>query len=812
MAKQKNNVHEVHVTVSAEDTKLKLQPKWKNEPDFEDLNKDLLMSNSSHTMVREALILRNEQFNGGKQLITSAKGRSVTRPKLIRKQAEWKYASLEEPFLSTQDMFKINPRTAEDVDAANQNEILINYQWSTKVKKVKLINDIVRYLVDEGSVIVKVGWEAEEGTTVVEEDVPDYASPEESVAMLRSKVESGQMSLQEAQGIMSSGQPMQKGTKREYVEKTVLTKNQPTYTVCNTANVRIDPTCEGVLEYANFIIHEYDTSFAELKKDEYIVSHDEQEYLDPTTATIKTKKVKTEKGFYKNLDVLGNMELQSIADPYGSVSGRTFKFNDKPRKKIRAYEYWGFWDINGDDVLVPIVATWVENILIRLEENPFPHKRLPFAIATYMPVKREVHGQSDGDLLIDNQNTIGRMTRAAEDITVSMAVGQTFIDEQLFPSPAQKANFEKGNTVYFRHGVDPRTAVHKQSIEPVPQSVFQMIQIQNAEAESLSGTRAFGQSNAGHALGGSDSNKNTLDATSKRELSILRRVSEMLKDIARMTVSMNQSFLEEQEVVRITNQFIAIRRDDLVGDFDFDMDISTPERDSERAQKLTMLLQTNVANMNPAIQHLMYKKLAMLWKMPDLAQQLGDYEAPQPQPDEQEMRMLQLENLRLENVKLKKSIEDLDSKISQRVAIAIDKESDSHTKAAQVDYFEGRANQANAMADSINQEFIHKQDGTDVQKKMMLNDQQNQANMASQSAAAEHSRLSSMDKLAFQHQLDKVSSVNDHIRNKDIAQHNAMLQQQADAQNQNNLEPQADDAGNSSGSDNQDTTSQGVEQ
>jgi hypothetical protein len=761
---------------------MKLQPKWKNEPDFDDLNKDLLMTNSSHSMIREALMRRDEQFNGGKPLVSSTKGRSVTRPKLIRKQAEWKYASLEEPFLSTQDMFKIRPRTAEDVDAANQNEILINYQWSTKVKKTKFINDVVRYLVDEGTAIVKVGWEAEEGTTIVEEDVPDYATPEESVAMLRAKVQSGQLPLEQAQMIMQSGQPMQKGTKREYVEKTVLTKNQPTYMVCNTANVRIDPTCEGVITDANFIIHEYDTSFAELKKDEYTVTHDEEDYFDTKTATIQQRKVKRERGFYKNLDVLGNMELATVSDPYGSVSGRTFTFNDKPRKKIRAYEYWGYWDINGDDILVPIVATWVENVMIRLEENPFPHKRLPFATSVYMPVKREVHGQSDGDLLVDNQNTIGRMIRAAEDITVSMAVGQTFIDEQMFPSPAQKANYEKGNTVYFKHGVDPRTAIHKQTVEPVPQSIFQMVQMQNAEAEALSGTKAFGQPSNGDAVGNANNpnSKNVNDATSKRELSILRRLSEMFKDIARMTVSMNQTFLEEQEIIRITNQFVAIRRDDLVGDFDFDMDISTPEKDNEIAQKLTMLLQTNVANMNPEVQHKMYKKLAMLWKMPDLAQDLGEYQAPQPDQSEQQMRALQLENLRLENIKLKKSIDDLDSKISERIAIAIDKEADRLTKAAQADYFDGRANQANAMADSINQNFIHQQNGVDVQNKMALNDQQNQANFKSQAAAAEHKRLSDLDKMAFQHHLGQASDRDNHVRTKDAMAFQNQLNNESD--------------------------------
>ena len=746
---------EVPVTISVADADTKLQPKWKNEPTFEDLSKDLRMSDTSHTMFREALLARNEHFAGGKPIVTNSKGKSTTRPKLIRKQAEWKYASLEEPFLSTRDMFKIDPRTEEDPDAAQQNQVLINYQWSTKVPKVKLINDIVRNLVDEGTVIVKVGWEAEEGTKVVAEEVPDYASPEESVVLLRQQVEEGRLSIEAAQAIMASGQPMQKGTKTIYNEKTVLVKNQPVYRVCNNANVRIDPTCEGVLEDANFIIHEYDTSFAELKKDEHIVEYEEEEYISKD-GSIKIKRTKYEKGFYRNLDILREMNIETAGDVYGSIPGQTFRFADKPRKKARAYEYWGYWDINGNDVLVPIVATWVSGVMIRLEENPFPHKRLPFAIATYMPVKREIHGQADGDLLVDNQNTIGRMIRAAEDITVSQAVGQTFVDEQLFPSPVQKANYEKGNTVYFRHGLDPRQAIHRQNVDSVPQSVFQLIQSQNAEAESLTGTKAFSQGISGVAFGSvAEAARGALDATSKRELSILRRLSEMFKDIARMTVSMNQAFLDEQEIIRVTNKFVEIRRDDLTGEFDYDMDISTPERDNETAQKLTMLLQTNAANMNPVIMHKMYKKLAMLWKMPDLAEELGDYQPPEPRPAEEAMAALQLENARLENVRLKKEIEELDSRISERVSRSIENETDIQTKQSQAELRAAQARKIESEADLNDQQFVHAGDGTSLQEKITMSKQQQEANLMAQEKAAEQRRLSDLDKIAFKHETEK---------------------------------------------------------
>ena len=99
-------------------------------------------------------------------------------------------------------------------------------------------------------------------------------------------------------------------------------------------------------------------------------------------------------------------------------------------------------------MLVPIVATWIGTTLIRLEENPFPHKRLPFSMATYMPVKKDVTGEPDAELLRENQESIGKLTRAAHDIVTEQAVGQEFIDETFFPSESAKQQYYKGNTVF----------------------------------------------------------------------------------------------------------------------------------------------------------------------------------------------------------------------------------------------------------------------------------------------------------------------------------------------------------------------------
>lgn len=671
-----------------------LQKGWKNAPSRSDLYNDYASATSSQEELRAKLLEWKETRDGGPKIKVQGLGKSTARPKLVRKQNEWKYPALEDPFLSTPNLFRISPATYKDVDAAIQNERVLNYQWNTKIQKTKLVNDIIRTVVDEGTVIVKTGWEVETVVKEVEEEVPVYASPEESIAMMQQAVQSGQMTPEQAQAMLETGEPMQTGTKIEKIEKEVLIKNQPSYEVCITANVTVDPTCDGVAADALFVIHEYDTSYAELKREEFGIDEDGNEY-----------------GVYHNLDFI-NDAGEDTYDEHVSDASNNFEFKDKARKRLRAYEYWGYWDIQGDGILVSIVATWIGDTLIRLEENPFPHGRLPFSIATYMPVPKSVYGEPDAELLKENQDAIGRMTRAIHDITAKQAAGQEFIDENFFPSPSQKNSYEKGNTVYYRSGFDPRRAIYRQDVQQIGNTPFEIINWQSADASELTGTRAF-TGPGGPRMGGSTRERDSMDSTAKRELSILRRLSDLLfVDMARMTIAMNQVFLSEEEVVRITDkEFVTVKRDDLQGDFDLRVQVSTPEKDADQANKIMKLMQTNAANMDPSIAKMHYVKMAELWKLDDLAEAVNSFE-PQPNSQQQELMALQIEEQKLKNALAMKQLEDYDSRIAERVSRATENKYDQELKATKAEQQLAIAEKLRSETDILDASFMRLQNGT----------------------------------------------------------------------------------------------------
>lgn len=617
-----------HVRPDDSDKKL---TNWKKEPTLVDLKQDYTDAQLIHkgqvSKIDGWLDLMN--ITGGEK-IKVAKGNSSVQPRLIKKQAEWRYASLSEPFLSSPKIFDVNPVTWEDRDGAKQNDLVLNHQFNTKIDKQKFIDDFVRAAVDEGTVILKTGWtykdekyteEVPEVELVQEDALAEFFMQlDELAATDPSQIEDLPIETQtawdawKAEGV--AYRPSLTGVMLKQ-EATRVLKNHPTLEVCDYRNVIIDPTCAGDMEKAGFVIHRYESSLSVLEAD----------------------------GRYKNLDDI-NFDNQSIlAEPdyvTADKSTKSFNFADKARKKFVVYEYWGSRDIDGSGRVQPIVAAWVGNVLVRLELNPFPDQKIPFETAPYLPVKNSSYGESDGSLLEDNQKIVGAVTRGALDIMAKSANAQTGIAKGVL-DVTNRRRFDQGLDFEYNPNYDPENSIRMLKFPEIPRSVEYILNQQNNDAESMTGVIAFNNGISGAALGDTATGtRGALDAASKRELGILRRLSTILVKCARKIVAMNSEFLTDGEVVRITNdQFVKIRRDDLKGEFDLQLTISTAEEDNNKATELGFMLQTMGPNMDIGMTKMILSDIARLRKMPDLAHSIEQYE-PQPDPLQQQKAQLEI--------------------------------------------------------------------------------------------------------------------------------------------------------------------------
>ena len=680
------------------------KPNWKKIPTVEDLKADLTSAQPSHQAHCDKIDKWLKKLAGEVQASAKpVKGRSQVQPKLIRKHAEWRYSSLEEPFLSTKDLFDIDPMTAEDVNGADENEILINYQWNTKINKVRFINEYVRTAVDEGTVIVQVGWLHEKEKRKV--NVAVRLTPEQLQMKLYAMVSQGQLTQEEAIAKMQDPNEYVQWVKRE---QEYVKHNHPVVRICEYDRVIVDPTCEGDIEKAQFVIVPTETSISELLKDG---TYDLSElFTDSTMSEIDKSKIDDDT-FYSTFS---SSQRDKQLNP--------FTFKDIARKKLTMYEYYGYWDVDGDNKTRAIKAVWIGNTLIKLEELPFPDNKLPFVLVQFMPERKSIYGTPDGKLIEDNQDILGAVLRGIIDIMGRSANGQQLLAKD-FLDPINQLKYDKGENAYFNPGKDPRLSVHMQTFPEIPNSAMQMIELLNTDAESLTGVMAFNTGISGQALGNTATGvRGALDSASKRELGILRRLSQGIEQIGRKIIAMNSEFLTDEEVIRVTNrEFRTIKKDDLAGDYDLRVNISTAESDNQKIEKLAFMLQTLGQNMGIDLLQLILADIAKLQKMPELAEKIAAY---QPQPDPMAQKLQELEIRKLET-----DIEKTQADIADKYARAGENKIDAEMKAAKVDEIRANTRMKHSTADQQDQEFLQKDLGIDRQHEMNMENLKGQQTM-----------------------------------------------------------------------------------
>lgn len=235
---------------------------WKNPPKLTDLKQDLLDAKPAHDSFKTRLQKWRNNLNiEGAAKVKSVNNGSAIVPKLIRKQAEWRYPALSDPFLSTSNVFKVGPVSWEDKKSAEQNALVLNNQFNTKINKQSFVDEYVRAVVDEGTAIIKIGWifeeeEYEDTVPVVEYRAnPNVAPLHQQLAQMKEQSPSEYETNVPEELKTAHEMTMEQGVPVEPVvlghEKKKLTrilKNHPSLEVCEADNVIIDPSCKGDLD------------------------------------------------------------------------------------------------------------------------------------------------------------------------------------------------------------------------------------------------------------------------------------------------------------------------------------------------------------------------------------------------------------------------------------------------------------------------------------------------------------------------------------------------------------------------------------
>lgn len=623
---------------------------WKNEPKIADLMNDIDNSRPIHKQQMDKISNWLNMLYPVHDKSKNKIGRSGVSPKVIRRIAEWRYGALASSFLNEKCLFKVNATHPNYLDAAIQNELVLNFQFNALIDKVKFINDLVRVAVNEGTVIVRVGWETKTKIVEREEPVMLYLEPNMAQAseltglmqqiqqqaqeqglddytkteMYQSLPSDGQESLRISE---EQGQPIiaQDTLQTQIIKEEKVIANRPVVEVIPNQSLIIDPSCNGDFSKAKFCVYVYQTSYSELKQNEHLYYNLDELFKYDIDS------------MYSEAEIL-NMSDEAYSK-VNSVEAHQFNFKDKARKKLVAYEYWGYWDIDGTGIVQPFVATIVLNRIIRLERSPFPDNELPFVVIPYLPLKNSVYGEPDGELISDNQQIIQALTRSIIDTQARSANGQIGIPKGLLDS-TNREKFNNGMD-YEYNGSLGENATHSiifHTAPEIPQSTILFLQQQFADVEASTGVKSFQGGIDANAYGQTVAGMSqAISSITQREGDILYRLSKGIEKIGNKIIAMNSIWLQDQEVIAITNdEFIKINREDLAGDFFLNVSIKSNSESEGKAQQLSFIAQTLGQDADWGLRKMFLMEICRLYNLHPMLEALKQYE-PQPDPIQQQL-------------------------------------------------------------------------------------------------------------------------------------------------------------------------------
>ena len=642
---------------------------------LENLKGDFTSAQKKRTELDAKIAKWKKEYNG-EFYGNEREGRSVLISRDIKKQSEWQHSALIEPFVSTPDIIQANPGSFEDAKKAPLIELLLNTQFCRQFNRYNFMTKVIKLLDQEGTCIVRTGWEYEEKVVKeqVEEEIPNPQLVE--LQQVYQQIAASDRPDRDAilQQIQEQAQQLpQTVMQKRIIQHSVPIKNQPTAMVCRNEDVFIDPTCGDSFDDAQFIIYRYETTLSVLRSQEK----------------------------YSNLEQVEKVIKETNTDNYKYMGEEvSFEFKDIPRKKLVVYEYWGYYDVNNDGIVEPIVCTWVNDIIIQLDFNPFPDEKPPFIIAPFSPIPFTLYGESNAELLSDVQKIKTAIYRGFIDNMALSNNGQKGIRLGALDS-VNKRKFLEGENFEFQ---GTRNDFYDGNFNELPGSIFNFLQLMNNEAESITGVASYNSGINGSALGESATSvRAAVDSAASRRLNTVRNISEnLVKPLLRKWLAYSAEFLDEEAQFRITNdEFVWLKREDLEARVDIDLNISTSDDNQAKASELAFMLQTIGPHEDPEVRKMIMVKIARLYRMPELAKELQSY---QPQPDPMQQRIMELQAQLLE------------AQVMNEQAKAGENEVDRQLKGAKTQTELAKAKTLSAQADKIDLDYLQQFHGVDNER------------------------------------------------------------------------------------------------
>lgn len=475
---------------------------------------------------------------------------------------EWALPSLMKVFTGSDEVITIAGVTEEDDTKAETMQELLVYQLQRQNKFFPILYNWMKDALITGMGIIKCYWERTEGYTTEQTTLNNEA----------------------LQALQQTGVPIVSIEGPDIYGDFVVTYKSPYY-------VKNAPKIENIL-VSDFI---YSSDAKSLEEANFVAQK--------RKVTMSYLREREAQGVYANIDEIKTEDFrqskiespieQVIGDKYNDL---TFNQEDKARLEVVIYECYTKMDINGDGILEDMIITICGDTIIRIEQN-YMGRHPFFTISPTKDPHRIWVKRSYAELIGELQDLKVALTRQImhnvalnNDPKMLLAEDAINIDDYI----------QGRKVIRMKSGHSLSEVAMPMPVHPLSPQTFQFLEYIEGQKENRTGITRYNQGLDANSLNKTATGISAILGQSSQRLELIARMfaETGIYELFRFMVSLNQKFIDQNTVIRLTNKSLKISPEDLTGNFDLvvnaGISIATKESTIMATQTLlTALMQAN---------------------------------------------------------------------------------------------------------------------------------------------------------------------------------------------------------------------------
>lgn len=477
---------------------------------------------------------------------------------------EWALPSLMKVFTGSDEVITIQGVTEEDDQNAEVMQSLLVYQLQRQNKFFPILYNWMKDALITGMGIIKCYWERTEGYT------PETAQL--NADALKLLAQTG-VEITNVEGPDIMGDFTVTWNSPYYI------KNSPKLENILVSEFLYSPDAKN-LEDANFVAHRKKVTMSHLRQ-------------------------KEREGIYANVDMVhpDNGPVSWITDQVEDVIGDHYtplhnNQQDKAREEVTIYECYTKIDFNNDGILEDMIITIAGDVILRAEPN-YMGRHPFFSISPTKDPHRIWVKRSYAELIGELQDMKVALTRQiVQNIALTNDPKMILAEDSINISDY----IEGRKVIRKKPGSSMGDVAMAMPVNQLSPQTFQFLEYLEGQKENRTGITRYNQGLDANSLNKTATGISAILGQSAQRLELVARMfaETGISELFRFMVSLNQKFVDQETVVRLTNKQLRISPDDLNGNFDLvvnaGISISTKESTIMTLQTmLTALMQTQAA-------------------------------------------------------------------------------------------------------------------------------------------------------------------------------------------------------------------------